>query len=198
MIVLGLTGSIGMGKSEAAKSFVQQGVAVFDSDATVHQLFKTNEKLIAEIKDKFPAAVKNDIVDRARLGADVFGNVEKTKQLEALVHPLVISEQQVFLNKHKALNSSIVVFDIPLLFETGADKRVDKTLVISAPRQVQEERVLKRPDMTQEKFEAILGQQMPDKDKCARADYIIKSDGGIEAMQKDIKALIGQLLVEAE
>lgn len=193
MITLGITGSIAMGKSEAAKIFVKNDVPVFDSDACVHNLFFTNQKLKKQIGDVFPDAIEGNQINRAKLGSIVFGSKEKTKKLEALIHPLVRREQDQFLKEHAAAKTPLVVFDIPLLFETGAEQRLDKTLLISAPKEIQKQRVLVRDGMSEEKFEAILSRQMPDEQKQKLANYVISSANGKEAMQKDIESLIKQL-----
>lgn len=194
MIILGLTGSIGMGKSETTKAFAREGVPTFDSDAEVHRLFIQDADLKEAIRAQFPAAVKNNKIDRGVLGKEVFGSKDKIAKLEAIVHPMVQAAQQKFLKEQASKNSPLVVIDIPLLFETGGDKRVDKTLVVSAPKEVQQERVLAREGMSVERFEKIINQQMPDEEKQKKADYVIKTDSGIEAMQKDVRALIKQLL----
>jgi dephospho-CoA kinase len=193
MITLGLTGSIGMGKSEAAKSFAKLGIPVFDSDACVHNIFHNNDKLKQQIKSLFPEAVENNQINRQALGQLVFGSTDKIKQLESLVHPLVLEEQKNFSKQQEKNGASLIVFDIPLLFETGGFERMDKTLVVSAPKDIQEQRVLERPNMTKEKFAAILAKQMSDEEKTKRADFVISSANGKEAMQKDIESLIKQL-----
>ncbi len=182
-----------MGKSEAAKSFAKLGVPVFDSDACVHELFVSDEKLKQDIKINFPDATENNEINRAKLGAIVFNSAEKTKQLEALVHPHVREAQEKFLAKYKNKKAPLVAFDIPLLFETGAEQRLDKTLVISASKQTQQQRVLERGGMTKEKFAAILAMQMDDAEKQKRASFVISSENGIEPMQKEIESLIKQL-----
>jgi dephospho-CoA kinase len=168
--VLGLTGSIGMGKSATASVFRRLGVPVHDADATVHALYRG--RAAPEIERAFPGTVADGAVDRARLGAAVLGNPERMKALEAIVHPLVREEEEAFLRRVSAL-APVAILDIPLLFETGGEARCDAVLVVTAPAAVQKERVLARPGMTDEKFNAILAKQMPDADKRARAHFIL-------------------------
>ena len=195
MKTLGITGSIGMGKSEAAKCFAKNGVPVFDSDACVHNLFQNNQNLKQEIKSNFPQAIDGDQIDRTKLGMLVFNSPEKINILENIVHPHVRAEQERFKNHHKEKNTPLVVFDIPLLFETGAEQHLDKTLVITASKKTQEERVLSRAGMSKERFEAILSLQKDDAEKRKLADFVISSENGREAMQKDIESLIKKLTI---
>ena len=171
MIRLGLTGSIGMGKSTTAQIFADRGVPVYDADAVVHQLYQG--EAVPLIAEAFPEAVIDGQVDRKILSACVFGKPDELKKLENIVHPLVRAKEQQFLRDAEAKGEPLVVLDIPLLFETGAMDRVDKILVVSAPYEIQRERVLSREGMTEEKFQAILARQMPDEQKRAKADFIV-------------------------
>jgi dephospho-CoA kinase len=186
-MILGLTGSIGMGKSATAAMFAELGVPVFDADATVHRLQAAGGTLVPPIEAAFPGSTIAGAVDRARLGALVFGNDEAMKRLEAIVHPAVAAERAAFLAQH---GDALVVFDIPLLFETGADAIVDKIVVVSAPADVQRARVLARPGMTLAKFEAILARQTPDADKRARADFVITTDTTFAETRAQVGAVI--------
>ncbi|MBX9795519.1 dephospho-CoA kinase [Sphingomonas sp.] len=194
MIILGLTGSIGMGKSTVAKMFVDEGVPVFDADATVHALQGPGGALLPAIEAAFPGTTGPTGVDRARLGAIVFHDSAAMQRLEAIVHPAVAAERAAFLARHQAL--PLVVFDVPLLFETGGEKSVDKVVVVSADAATQRARVLARPGQSTEKFEAILARQLPDAQKRARADYIIPTDVPLAETQAAVRALIACLLAE--
>ncbi len=194
MIVLGLTGSIGMGKSTAAKMFAEAGVPVHDSDEAVHRLYAG--AAVPLVEAAFPGTVHDGAVDRALLGKRVFGDPAALKKLEEIVHPLVRADADAFVARHRAAGAPLVVLDVPLLFETGGRDRVDKVVVVSAPPEVQQSRVLSRPGMTQEKFEAILARQVPDAEKRRLADYVIGTDHSFEATRAAIHALIGDLTGE--
>ncbi len=197
MILLGLTGSIGMGKSETARMFQRLGVPVYDSDAAVHSLYAKGGAAVEPIGAAFSDAVIDGAVDRQILGAKVLGNPEALKKLEQIVHPLVGLAQVEFLNRARAQQAPLVVLDIPLLFETGGDKRVDKVLVVSAPPELQRARVLARPGMSVEKFEAILAKQVSDSEKRARADFVIMTDAGLDQAFADVKNLVDRLIRDA-
>ncbi|MFC1459015.1 dephospho-CoA kinase [Microvirga arabica] len=184
--VLGLTGSIGMGKSATADLFRQLGVPVHDADATVHRLYRGRAAPL--IEKAFPGTVADGTVDRAKLGAAVLNSPERLKELEAIVHPLVREEEEDFLARVSAL--PIAVLDIPLLFETGGDRRCDATLVVTAPASVQRERVLARPGMTAEKFSAILAKQMPDADKRARAHFLVDTSRGFASAEAQVRSIV--------
>jgi dephospho-CoA kinase len=186
-MIIGLTGSIGMGKSAVAAMFADCGVPVFDADAEVHRLQGVGGRLVAPIESAFPGATAGGAVDRPRLGAMVFGDDAAIKRLEAIVHPAVAAARAAFLAKHGA---ALVVFDVPLLFETGGDANVDKTVVVSAPADVQRARVLSRPGMTVAKFEAILARQTPDAEKRARADFVIATDTSFDQTRAQVRAVI--------
>ncbi|SON58190.1 Dephospho-CoA kinase [Hartmannibacter diazotrophicus] len=191
MIVLGLTGSIGMGKSTTATMFREAGVPVHDADEAVHRLY--SGPLAADIEALFPGTTRDGVVDRKALGATVLGEPDRLKALEALVHPAVRAEEKAFLDAARAKGAEVVVLDIPLLFETGRDKDVDAIVVVSAPDYIQRARVLARPEMTEEKFAAILGRQTPDSEKRARADFIVDSGQGLEKARADVAAILAAL-----
>jgi dephospho-CoA kinase len=192
--VLGLTGSIGMGKSATAAIFRRLGVPVHDADAAVHALYRGPAAPLIEAA--FPGTVADGVVDRAALGRVVLGSPERMKQLEAIVHPLVRAQEEGFLARAVASGASMTVLDIPLLLETGAQGRCDAILVVTAPGSVQEERVLARAEMTRDKFEAIRLKQMPDGEKRRRAHFLVETGRGhaaAEAQVRDIlKALAGR------
>ena len=178
MIVLGLTGSIGMGKSTAADMFRALGVPVHDADATVHALLADDRQVRAAIEARFPGAVTKDAVDRQALGAAVFGNPEARRDLEAILHPRVRRVLESFLRRHRVLGTSLVVLDIPLLFETGGESRADGVVVVSAPASMQRRRVMARPGMDDARFAGILASQMPDQEKRRRADFVVETGLG--------------------
>ena len=191
MIVLGLTGSIGMGKSTTAKMFVEEGVPVHDSDEAVHRLYAGVAAPLIEAR--FPGTVVDGVVDRERLSKAVLGNPQALRDLERIVHPLVRADADAFLARHRVAGAPLVVLDIPLLFETGGRDRVDRVVVVTAPADVQRERVLARPGMGEEKLDAILARQVPDADKREKADHVIDTGEGIEAARAAVKALIAAL-----
>ena len=191
MIRLGLTGSIGMGKSTTAKLFAEAGVPVHDSDEAVHRLYAGPAAPLVDAE--FPGTVVDGVVDRAALGKRVVGDPKAIRRLEAIVHPLVRSDADAFLARHRAAGAPLAVLDIPLLFETNGTDRVDKIAVVSAPAEIQRERVLSRPGMTPEKFEAILERQTPDEETRRRADFVIDSSRGIEAAREQVDAIIREL-----
>ena len=191
MIVLGLTGSVGMGKSATAKIFADEGVPVFDADAAVHRFYEGEAAPL--IAAAFPAAVSGGRVDRERLSRAVVGNSEAFARLEAIIHPLVRKAREKFLAAAKAEGAEIAVLDIPLLFETGGEHEVDKIVVVSAPQPVQKERVLARAGMTEEKFSAIVAKQMPDSEKRKRADFVIDTSRGFAAAGEEVRAILRAL-----
>ncbi|MGO4450570.1 dephospho-CoA kinase [Phyllobacterium sp. TAF24] len=188
MIVLGLTGSIGMGKSTAAQMFMDAGIPVYSADETVHKLYSGVAAPLIEAA--FPGVTENGVVDRAELSKAVIGNPEALKKLESIIHPLVRSEENAFRKTAESQGAKLVVIDIPLLFETGGDERVDKILVVSAPADVQKKRVLARSDMTPEKLEAILKRQTPDAEKRSRADFVVNTDQSFDATRAEINDII--------
>lgn len=189
--ILGLTGSIGMGKSAVAAMFQGLGVPVFDADAAVHQLQGPGGALLPAIEAAFPGTTGPNGVDRPKLGAAVFGNPEALKRLEAIVHPAVGAMRRDFLAENAHL--PLIVFDIPLLFEKGGSQQVDAVVVVSAPAEAQRERVLARPGMTEEKFEQILKLQVPDAEKRARADYVIDTGTSLAETRHAVQRLVHQL-----
>lgn len=193
MIILGLTGSIGMGKSTVAAMLRRSGVPVFDADAEVHRLQGPEGAALAPIEAAFPGTTGPKGVDRAKLGAAVFGNTEARRRLEAIVHPMVRRAQQAFLVEAKQNRTAIVALDIPLLFEGGGHAYVDATVVVSAPAHVQRRRVLARPGMTHEKFEAILATQMRDREKRRRADFVIDTGQSLRETRAEIRHLVSCL-----
>lgn len=197
MITVGLTGSIGMGKTETAKMFARLGVPVFDADAAVHGLQAPGGKALGPIEDAFPGTVNGGTLDRASLGKTVFADKAARKKLEAIMHPLVAEERIEFFNKAEADGAKLVVLDIPLLFETGGHNACDKVVVVSAPPEIQRERVLSRDGMTQEKFEQILASQTPDDDKRAQADYVIETNFGLDHAMKQVEKIVRELESQA-
>ena len=191
MIVLGLTGSIGMGKSTTAMMFKDNGIAVHDADATVHRLY--SGKAAPLVEAVFPGTTDVNGVDRAKLAKFVVGNEQQMKKLEAIIHPLVRREEEAFLIKAKTDGAKLVILDIPLLFETGGDKRVDGIVVVTAPYLVQSQRVLAREGMSKEKFAAILARQYPDEKKRQRADFVIDTSMGLESARNEVAAIIEQV-----
>ncbi|MGO4387748.1 dephospho-CoA kinase [Microvirga sp. 2YAF29] len=186
--VLGLTGSIGMGKSATADLFRQLGVPVHDADASVHALYRG--RAAALIERAFPGTVVDGAVDRRKLGAVVLNDAEKMKQLESIVHPLVREEEQKFLS---SVTTTIAVLDIPLLFETSSEKRCDAVLVVTAPADVQRQRVMARPGMTEETFRAILAKQMPDREKRARAHFLVDTSRGFDSARAQVRSILACL-----
>jgi dephospho-CoA kinase len=191
MIVLGLTGSIGMGKSTTARMFRNAGVPVHDSDETVHRLYAG--KAAPLIEEAFPGTVTHGAVDRGMLAKQVLGRPDAMRKLEAIIHPLVRADADAFVARHRAAGAPLVVLDIPLLFETGGRSRVDKVVVVTAPAEVQRERVLARPGMTVGKLAAILASQVPDAEKRRQADFIIDSSQGMEAAQSSVARIVSEL-----
>ena len=186
-MIIGLTGSIGMGKSTVASMFAAEGVPVFDADATVHRLQAAGGRLVPAIAAAFPDAVVDGAIDRAKLGAAVFGDDAAIKRLESIVHPAVAEERAAFLANN---TDGLVVFDVPLLFETRGDRRVDCIVVVTAAPEVQRARVLARPGMTPEKFATIVARQTPDAEKRARADHVIFTDTDLSETRAQVRAVI--------
>ncbi|AZG78660.1 dephospho-CoA kinase [Methylocystis rosea] len=191
MLRVGLTGSIGMGKSTTADMFRAEGVAVLDSDQLVHDLYRG--PAAAEIEHAFPGVVVNGVVDRPRLAARVLDDPAALKRLEAIVHPMVWAARDALIEERKNQGDRIVVFDIPLLFETGAEKDFDVIVVVTAPEDVQKARVLAREGMTAEKFASILSKQTPDSEKRARADFVVHTDQGLDAARKEVRNIVKAL-----
>jgi dephospho-CoA kinase len=193
VIVAGLTGSIGMGKSATTAMFAEEGVPVYDADAAVHALYDVGGAAVGPIEAAFPGVMREGRIDRALLGARVVGDPAALARLEAIVHPLVGAAREAFLDHARKLNAPLAVVDIPLLFETGAEDAFDALIVVTAPADVQRARVLARPGMTAEKFEALLARQTPDAEKRRRADYLIDTGKGLEAARGQVRRLIALL-----
>jgi dephospho-CoA kinase len=188
MLILGLTGSIGMGKSATANMFREAGVPVHDSDRAVHQLYE-GEAVLA-IEAAFPGTTAGGKVDREKLSAQVLGKPDAFKRLEAIVHPLVRQVSVRFLDEARARGARVVVLDIPLLFETRGEGRVDAVVVVSAPADVQRERVLGRPGMTEEKFAAILAKQVPDAEKRRRSHFIVDTSRSFDSARAQVRGIL--------
>lgn len=191
MIVLGLTGSIGMGKSTTAKMFAEAGVPVHDSDETVHRLYSGRAAPLVEAA--FPGTTHAGVVDRVKLAGKVLGDPAALKKLEAIVHPLVRADADAFLAGHRAAGARLAILDIPLLFETGGRDRVDKVVVVTASPEVQRDRVLARPGMSEEKFVAILAKQVPDSEKRRMADFVVDTGHGLDTARRAVAAIIAEL-----
>ncbi len=196
MILVGLTGSIGMGKSTTTRMFAEAGAHVYDADAEVHRLYTADGETIAKVEAAFPGVAASGVVDRALLGARVLGNPEALARLNAIVWPLMGEARAAFLARARA-EADIAVLDIPLLFETGGERNVDATVVVSAPADLQRERVLARPGMTLAKFEAILAAQMPDAEKRARADFIVDTSLGLGPAKARVEEIMSVLRARA-
>lgn len=191
MIVLGLTGSIGMGKSTAGAMFADRGIPVISADEIVHQLYAGRGA--TKIEAAFPGTVVEGTVDRASLSKAVLNNEQAFKRLEAIVHPLVEEERTAFVEDQRRAGQKLVVLDIPLLFEGGGQRAVDKVLVVSCDAALQRQRVLRRPGMTQEKFQAILARQMPDAEKRARADFVVDTSGTFDETRVQVDKIIDEI-----
>jgi dephospho-CoA kinase len=188
MLILGLTGSIGMGKSTTARYFAEAGVPVHDADAAVHALYEN--EAVAPIEAAFPGVTQDGRVDRTRLSTEVVGNAEAIKRLEAIVHPLVRQSEKRFLADAAARGARVVLLDIPLLFETGGEARVDAVVVVSAPAEVQRTRVLSRPGMTEDKLAGLLARQVPDAEKRARAHFVVDSSQSFDSARAQIHGIL--------
>ena len=190
MILLGLTGSIGMGKSTTAAMFREAGVPVYDADAAVHAAYARGGACVEPLGAAFPGVVKDGAVDREALRQAVLGDPEELKRLGSIVHPLLKGQQEAFFASAKESGADLVVMDIPLLFENGGEAKVDAVAVVTAPAQVQRERVLQREGMTPERLEAILAQQTPDAEKRARADFVIDTSQGLEPVRRQVAEIL--------
>jgi dephospho-CoA kinase len=188
MVVLGLTGSIGMGKTTTARFFAEAGVPVFDADAAVHRLYAG--EAVAAIEAAFPDTTTEHGVDRGKLAQAVVGDPAALARLETIIHPLVRREELRFIDEANKAGARVAVLDIPLLFETGRDSLVDAVVVVSAPPEVQRARVFERPGMTDEKFRALLEKQMPDEEKRRRADFVVDSSGSYDSARAQVHAIL--------
>jgi dephospho-CoA kinase len=193
VIIVGLTGSIGMGKSTTAAMFAAEGAPVYDADAAVHTLYAQGGAAVAPVEAAFPGVVRDGAVDRPALSARVVGDPKALKWLEAIVHPLVDADRGAFFEKAAAEGAQIAVLDIPLLFETGGEAKVDAVVVVSAPAEVQRARVLARPDMNEAKLDAILARQMADVEKRAKAHYVIDTGRGLDDARAQVRAVLDDL-----
>ena len=191
MLVLGLTGSVAMGKSTTARFFAEEGVPVHDADTVVHRLYEGDA--VPVIEAAFPGTTADGKVDRVKLGSRVMGDLAALRQLEAIVHPMVQDAEQRFLAEAEAQGAPVAVLDIPLLFETGGDRRVDAVVVATAPAEVQRARVLERPGMTEQRLEAMLARQMPDSEKRLRADFVVDTSRGFDDARAQVQAILQRL-----
>lgn len=191
MIVLGLTGSLGMGKSTTAQMFAEEGVPVHDADAVVHRLYEN--EAVTPIEAAFPGTTDGGKIDRERLGKRVLGDPTALKRLESIVHPLVAEARERFLAEAERSGAAVALLDIPLLYETGGEKRCDAVVVVSAPADVQRRRAFERPDMTEAKFQAILAKQMPDAEKRARADFVVDTSRGFDAAREQVREILAKV-----
>ncbi|MCE9507693.1 MAG: dephospho-CoA kinase [Alphaproteobacteria bacterium] len=201
MIVIGITGSIGMGKTTAANMLREATIPVHDSDAAVHRLLGPKGKAVPEVGKAFPEALKTNTegetyIDRSILGKSVFADRSRKKTLEGILHPLVREDSDRFREEMQKRGHRVIALDIPLLFEIGEEKRVDVTICVTAPPEVQRERVLSRHGMTSEKFDRIVAGQLPDAEKRKRADFVVESDKGLEAMRQQLIHIVNNLLAE--
>ncbi|NEX91509.1 dephospho-CoA kinase [Caulobacter sp. 17J65-9] len=193
MIVLGLTGSIGMGKSTTAMMFMEAGAPVWDADATVHKLYAPGGAAVAPVEAAFPGVTKDGGIDRPSLSAQLHAEPDGFRRLEAIVHPLVQADRQAFLARAEAGGAGVAVVDIPLLFETGAADLVDAVVVVTAPAHVQRARVLARPGMDETRFAALLERQTPDAHKVARADFVIDTSEGLDAARERVREILAEV-----
>ena len=191
MLIIGLTGSIGMGKSTTLQMFADAGVPVYDADAAVHAVYASSAVPVVEAA--FPGTTADGKVDRQKLSQRVLGNPEALKKLEQIVHPLLGAHRQKFLAEAEKAGAPIVLMDVPLLFETGGEKRMDAVIVVSAPAELQRQRVLARENMTPEKLDAILARQMPDAEKRKRADFVVDTSRGLEPVRADVKDILARV-----
>lgn len=194
MIVLGLTGSIGMGKSTTSRLFAEAGAVTWNADEAVHALYAAGGAAVGPVGEAFPGVVVDGAVDRERLARTLGEDAEAFRRLETIVHPLVAQGRVAELEAARAAGVRLAVLDIPLLFETGGDRAVDAVVVVTAPPEVQAERVLARPGMTRERFQAILARQMPDAEKRRRADFLVDTSQGLEAARSQVRAIVGTVL----
>lgn len=191
MLILGLTGSIGMGKSTTGKLFAEAGVPVYDADATVHKIYES--EAVPAIEAAFPGTTVNGKVDRARLSAHVVHDAAAMKRLEEIVHPMLRSHHQRFLDDAERSGAPVAVVDVPLLFETGGEKRVDAVVVVTTSPEIQRQRILARENMTEEKLDAILARQMPDAEKRRRADFVVDTSHGLDPVRAQIRDILDRV-----
>ncbi|HEY7747722.1 MAG TPA: dephospho-CoA kinase [Aestuariivirgaceae bacterium] len=193
MKTVGLTGSIAMGKTETARLFQKEGVPVFESDKVVHGLYRKGGKAVTAVKRLCPVAVVGGAVDRQRLATALMNDPSLLHKLETAVHPLVREEMAAFLREHRRKNPPFVVLDVPLLFETGCEKEFDIVVVVSAPLEIQKQRALERPGMSEGMLDLILSRQIPDAEKRGRADYVVETGKGIDFARSQVRKIVSQL-----
>jgi dephospho-CoA kinase len=193
VIILGLTGSIGMGKSTAASALRQMGVPVHDADASVHRLMNHGGAAVGFVEAAFPGTALNGAIDRKELGRRVYADPASLKRLESILHPMVRAQEQIFLATCRRRRHPIAVLDIPLLYETGGEKRCDAVVVVTAPKFLQDQRVLRRPGMSRQRLDEILKQQMPDAEKRRRADYVVQTGNGKRSSRLALARLVNKL-----
>jgi dephospho-CoA kinase len=191
MRIIGLTGSIGMGKSTTLQMFADEGVPVYDADAAVHAVYASTAVPLVEAA--FPGTTADGKVDRQKLSQRVLGDPEALKKLEQIVHPLLGAHRQKFLEEAEKSDAPIVLMDVPLLFETGGEKRMDAVVVVTAPAELQRQRVLARDNMTAEKLDAILARQTPDAEKRKRADFVVDTSRGLDPVRADVKDILAKV-----
>ena len=192
MLIVGLTGSIGMGKSTTAKLFAEAGVPVYDADATVHKIYEG--EAVAAIEAAFPGTTVDGKVDRAKLSAKVVHDPAAIRRLEGVVHPMLRAHHQKFLDDAERSGARVAVVDVPLLFETGGERRVDAVVVVTTSPEIQRQRILSRDNMTDEKFKAILARQMSDADKRERADFVVDTSHGLDPVRAQIRDILAQVV----
>lgn len=192
MLILGLTGSIGMGKSTTAKLFAEAGVPVYDADATVHKVYES--EAAPAIEAAFPGTTVNGKVDRARLSAKVVHDAAAIRRLEEIVHPMLRAYHQRFLDEAERSGAPVAVVDVPLLFETGGDKRVDAVVVVTTSPEIQRDRILARGTMTEEALDALLARQMPDAEKRGRADFLVDTSHGLDPVRAEIRDILDKVV----
>ena len=192
MLILGLTGSIGMGKSTTAKLFAEAGVPVYDADAAVHKIYQG--EAAPAIEAAFPGTTVDGKVDRVRLSAQVLHNPAAIKQLEQIVHPMLGASRRQFLDDAERSGAPVAVVDVPLLFETGGEKRVDAVVVVTTTPEAQRERILARDNMTNEKLDAILARQLPDAEKRKRADFVVDTSHGLDPVRAAIRDILAKVV----
>ena len=196
MIIIGLTGGIGMGKTTAAGILREYGLPLYNADQVVHQALRRNGAAVKKVAKLCPQAVRRGAIDRKILGDCVFANPEKLSALEKILHPLTRKAEREFLRQARRQKKRAVVLEIPLLFETGAEKRCDVTVCVTAARKIQKTRVMLRPNMTAERFKVILARQMPDAERRRRSDYVVRTDRGLEATRKHVEKILHQISPE--
>jgi dephospho-CoA kinase len=197
MLIVGLTGSLAMGKSETARMFAELGSPLFDADAEVHRLYAAGGAAVAPVAEAFPEALVDGAIDRARLSALLLADPARLPQLEAIVHPLVRAAESRFLDAARQAGEPFVILDIPLLFETGRDSAMDRIVVVSTSPEIQRRRALARPGMTEEKLARLLSRQTPDADKRARADFIVETGAGLDDAFDQVQRIVSRLREEA-